>query len=230
MAGREAMRRLANRSIARGDSKGWFEELYQGAKGVWESIPWVNSTPNQYLLEWLDSERSPLSRRACLVVGCGLGDDAEALSERGFNVVAFDISPTAIKGCRSRFPASRVDYVVADLFALLPEWIGRFDLVFEANTLQVLPAHARLSAVRALASAVALDGRLLVICRAREDAEPEGEIPWPLTRKELGVFMECGLTEIGFENVVDEETPPVRRFRAVYERHPKKPRRTTCGI
>ena len=224
------MRRLANRSIARGDATGWFEEVYQGADGVWHSIPWVNLIPNRHLLDWLDSEGSQRSRHVCLVVGCGLGDDAEALSKRGFSVVAFDVSPTAIKGCRSRFPASRVEYVVGDLFALPPEWIGRFDLVFEANTLQVLPAALRLSAMRALASAVALEGQLLVICRAREDAEPEGEVPWPLTRRELGVFVTCGLTEIGFENVVDKETPPVRRFRAVYERQPEKPGRTTCGI
>jgi hypothetical protein len=211
---------LANESIARGDATGWFEELYQGAGGLWTSIPWANLAPNPYLLEWLDSSEASACERACLVVGCGLGDDAEALSASGFSVVAFDVSPTAIGGCRSRFPASRVEYVVADLLAPPSEWAGRFDLVFEANTLQVLPSGARAVAVRALASVVSLQGRLLVLCRGREPTEPEGQLPWPLTREELSAFREHGLIELAFESFLDHQVPPVRRSRVLYQRRP----------
>ena len=34
----------------------------------------------------------------------------------------------------------------------------------------------------------------------------------------LGWVEECGLIEKSFEDFVDDEDPPVRRFRAVYER------------
>jgi hypothetical protein len=59
---------------------------------------------------------------------------------------------------------------------------------------------------------------LLVIARGREPADPEGEMPWPLTRGILNQFSLCRLTESGFEDYMDNEDPPVRRFRAVYTR------------
>lgn len=216
MANRDEVRRLASESIARGDATGWFEALYRRAGGSWERIPWADLVPNPYLVEWLAASAG--DGRSCLVVGCGLGDDAEALSVHGFDVVAFDVAPTAIDGCRVRFPASRVEYVVADALAPPRTWVGRFDLVFESYTLQVLPPAARVVAARALASLVAPCGRLLVLCRARERDEPLGELPWPLTREELNVFRETGLAELTFESFFDHETPPVRRFRVVYER------------
>jgi len=195
MSNRDEVRRLARESIARGDATGWFEDLYQRASGSWDRVPWADLAANPYLLEWLETSEARACGKRCLVVGCGLGDDAEALSAAGFSVVAFDISATAIDACRSRFPASRVEYAVADALAPPPAWTGRFDLVFESYTLQVLPPAARTLATAALASLVAPRGRLLVLCRARDREEPEGQLPWPLTREELGAFTEQGLTE-----------------------------------
>ena len=54
---------------------------------------------------------------AALVVGCGLGDDAEFIAGLGFSVVAFDISASAIAAAQQRFPQSTVRYRVADLMA-----------------------------------------------------------------------------------------------------------------
>jgi SAM-dependent methyltransferase len=215
---RDEMRRLAGESIARGDATGWFEELYRRAGASWDRIPWADLAPNPYLLEALDGPAAPAAGASCLVVGCGLGDDAEALAARGFEVSAFDVSPTAIAACRARFPDSRVEYVVADALAPPPAWERRFAWVVEAYTLQVLPPAARASAVAALASLVAPRGRLLVLCRAREPDEPEGQLPWPLTRDEIDAFRRAGLAEVDVESFLDRETPPVRRFRALYER------------
>jgi len=152
------------------------------------------------------------------VVGCGLGDDAEELVRRGFDVTAFDISQTAIDWCRSRFPASRVTYVTADLLDTPPAWNSRFSWVFELYTLQVLPAELRSAAVQQIAGLVAPHGRLLVVCRGRDPGEPEGEMPWPLRKEELEVFKACGLQEVFFDEFLDDENPPVRRFRAEYRR------------
>ncbi len=215
---RDETRRLAQESIARGDPTGWFEELYRRAAGSWDRVPWADLAPNPHLAEWLLSPEARASGRAWLVVGCGLGDDAEALSEAGFRVVAFDISATAIEACRARFPTSKVEYAVADLLSPPPAWIGRFDLVFESYTLQVLPPPARSAAITALASLVSPRGRLLLICRAREREEPEGQLPWPLTREELAPLRELGLRELSLEDFLDRETPPVRRFRALFAR------------
>lgn len=218
MSRRDEVRRLANESIARGDAVGWFETLYQKAAGRWDEIPWADLAANPYLVEWLDSPAGKEARGRCLVVGCGLGDDAELLAARGFDVIAFDIAATAIEGCRARYPKSRVEYAVADALAPPASWRDRFDLVFESYTLQVLPPAARAVATEALARLVAPGGRLLVLCRAREADEPEGQLPWPLTRAELDRFEPCGLATTSVESFLDHEDPPVRRFRALYSR------------
>lgn len=61
-------------------------------------------------------------------------------------------------------------------------------------------------------------GRLLVLCCAREPHEPEGQLPWPLTRAELDAFHAHGLAEVSVESFLDAEDPPVRRLRALYTR------------
>jgi SAM-dependent methyltransferase len=218
VSSRDEMRRLAQASIERGDATGWFEELYQRASGSWGRVPWADLIANPYLVEWLASPAAHDGGKRCLVVGCGLGDDAEAFAAAGFDVVAFDVAQTAIDACRSRFGGSRVEYAVADVLAPPASWRARFDLVFESYTLQVLPPPARAVATAALASLVAPGGRLLVLCRARDRDEPEGQLPWPLTREELGAFVRHGLEELSCESFLDAESPPVRRFRALYGR------------
>jgi hypothetical protein len=218
VSNRDEVRRLAQESIARGDATGWFEELYRRASGSWDRVPWADLAANPHLLDWLGTSAALPRGGTCLVVGCGLGDDAEALSAAGFEVLAFDVSPTAIEASRARFPGSRVEYAVADVLAPPPSWRRRFDLVFESYTLQVLPDTVRGAAIAALSDLVSPRGRLLVLCRARDPDEPVGQLPWPITREELNGFLEQGLIELSFESFVDDETPPVRRFRVVYGR------------
>jgi hypothetical protein len=43
-------------------------------------------------------------------------------------------------------------------------------------------------------------------------------MPWPLTRDELAAARSLGLCEVLFEDYMDNEDPPVRRFRACYRR------------
>jgi hypothetical protein len=82
----------------------------------------------------------------------------------------------------------------------------------------VLPPEARSRAAHALAATIAPGGLVFVLCRAREASEPEGQLPWPITREELGAFVDAGLVERSIEAFFDDESPPVRRFRALYER------------
>ena len=51
--------------------------------------------PDPHLVAWLRTFTAAPSRKRCLVVGCGPGDDAEALASAGFAVTAFDASPSA---------------------------------------------------------------------------------------------------------------------------------------
>lgn len=198
------------------DPSGWFEILYSQANDNPDQVPWAKLTPHPYLQNWL--ERNQIQGNACsaLVIGCGLGDDAEALAGLGFKVTGFDISPTAIAWCQKRFPDSSVTYLVADLFALDPGWHHRFDLVVESRTIQALPLSIRSQAIQAIASLVAKGGTLLVITRFRDtDAEPDGP-PWPLSESELSQFQDWGLEEVGRDPFTQEDNPSVKQFRIEY--------------
>jgi SAM-dependent methyltransferase len=215
---RAKARQLAREFAQRGDATSWFEELYTQAQGHEQAIHWADMAVNPNLLGWLDRRNMQGKGKRALVVGCGLGDDAEELARRGFEVVAFDIAPTAIAWCRQRFPQSPVEYVVADVFDPPRGWQGGFDFVLEAYTLQVLPADVRGKAIACIAGLLAREGTLLVICRGRAAEEPPGNLPWPLTTEELDVFKSAWLRQAHFEDYFDQEEPPVRRFRVEYQR------------
>lgn len=188
----------------------WFEQLYADAGGAHEVVPWADMAPKPALVGWLDGQRPS---GLALVVACGLGDDAEELARRGTAVHAFDVSPTAIAWCRRRFPGSPVDYRVADLFALPPDWLGAHDLVVEIRTIQSLPLERHPAAIAAVAATVAPGGTLLVRCDARADDAQDTGRPWPLRRHELDGFVTAGLTEVAVEGSAAD-----RWIQAVYRR------------
>jgi SAM-dependent methyltransferase len=173
---------------------------------------------NPNLADWLVVRPLASLGKRTLVVGCGLGDDAEHLAALALHVTAFDISATAIAWCRQRFPDSAVNYRVADLLDPPFEWQAEFDFIFEAYTLQALPPELRARAIVKLAGLLAPGGLLLVVARARQADEPVGTLPWPLTREDLAGLNSAGLETQSLEEYFDLEDPPVRRFRATYRR------------
>ena len=96
MTQRSIARQLAAESIRTGAPLAWFETLYAQAEGDNSVVPWADMTVNANLAAWLERQQTAGAGRAALVVGCGLGDDAEALASLGFRVTAFDISATCI--------------------------------------------------------------------------------------------------------------------------------------
>jgi len=203
-------RELAAEFHRAGDPTGWFEPLYKEHEQGQKVVPWADKGTNPNLLEFAGAGKT------ALVVGCGFGDDAEQLAAWGFETTAFDVSPSAIRACQRRFPESPVSYVAGDVLAPPEEWTGSFDFVLEIYTLQVLPKELRPRAIRGLAGFLKKDGMLLLIARGREENDPEGSMPWPLTRREFDEFVAAGLREDSFEDYFDKELPPVRRFRAIY--------------
>ena len=200
------------------DPTGWFDSIYTDAEGDHEAVFLADLEPNPYLVTWLES--CPFSHvgRKAIAIGCGVGDDAEALSEAGYEVTAFDISPEAIRLCRNRYPHTKVSYLVADLFNYPPQWTESFDLVYECNTIQVLPGQYRVQARDAMVSLLAPQGYILVSCRSRFKGEQEDDIPLPLDKEEIDGFIRCGLSEESFEVYDDTQNPPVAHFFAVYKK------------
>ena len=166
--------------------------MYYAAGDDLAALPWASLKPFPLLVEWLDGKGAGVSG-AALVVGTGLGDDAEELARRGFDVTAFDFSPTAIERARERFPGSIVDYRVADVLDLPADWSERFDLVIEIRTLQSMPIGDRAAAARAIAGTVAPGGLLWLFALGRDSHQPGETRPWPVTTEELSVLEAAGL-------------------------------------
>lgn len=214
----EIARQLAAQAVAADDPTGWFERVYAAAEAGETEVPWDRAAPNRLLVQWAADGAIAGGGRRAVVVGCGLGDDAEAVAATGRRVIAFDISQTAIDWCRRRFPASRVEYAQADLLEAPAAWREAFDLVVESQTVQAFPPANRRRVCAAIAGLVAPAGSLWVFQRLWEgEADPDGP-PWPLRRSDLDHFLAAGLHEDRFELWERPGEPGVSRFAAEFRR------------
>src|SRR6516225_1544635 len=212
--------KLAAESAAASDATSWFELLYQAAARGEATIPWASLAPNPHLVQWARARSLRGTGHTALVVGCGFGDDAEFAASLGFNVVAFDISPTAIDGARRRFPGSPVEYTPGDLLSPPASWQGAFGLVVEIYTVQPLHGTARTTALSMLPRLVAPGGPLLILPHPTHEPAPAPDpssFPWPLTRAEIDAAAGL-LHSVKIDLLRDDETPPTLRWRAEFHR------------
>jgi SAM-dependent methyltransferase len=194
--------RLAAEALAAGDPTGWFERVYAAAEAGVGDPPWNRSAPRDLLVDWARARGLRGDGRRALVVGSGLGADAEYVAGLGFDTVAFDISATAVRMARARFPDTRVDYRTADLLDPPEEWLQAFDLVVEIFTVQALPDPPRARAIANVGAMVAAGGTLIAIAVARADGEAPGQgPPWPLARTEIEAFAHGTLAAAGIETI-----------------------------
>ncbi|TMR39918.1 class I SAM-dependent methyltransferase [Nonomuraea zeae] len=206
--------RLAGESLAAGDPTGWFERLYAESATGGAIVPWDSRSPHSLLVEWTSQQVSPGRGRA-LVVGAGLGDDAEFVAGLGYETVAFDVSESAVRLARERFRFSGVHYRVADLLGPPAEWRHAFDLVVEIMTVQALPEGLHERATAAIAKFVRPGGTLLVIAAGRAEGGPVFAPAWPLTPSEIAAFAVGGL-KVG--RVEDLRDGGRHRWRATFHR------------
>ena len=217
--------RLAHAAIDDGDPTAWFEPLYAAASAGGAALPWDRRAPSRHLVQWAAqrglcgdaADGSGLPARA-LVVGCGLGEDAEFVASLEFSTTAFDISPSAIEAARRRFPGSAVEYCVADLLTPPAAWHGEFGLVVESMTLQALPEPTRAIAGPNLAPLVAPGGTLIVLARGRPNGSPDEGPPFALTLPEIESIAHDGLRLAEVVTIYDGTTDAAWRWRAEFRR------------
>jgi len=195
---------------AHNKASAWFDGLYKENKDTHENIPWARQAVNPLLQSYLDEDIT--HKGTALVIGCGLGDDAIALEKAGYDVVAIDISQTALDLAKERFKDSNVQFKKQDIF----EYEEQFDFVFEAFTIQSLPIEFREQMVKAVANTVAKKGKLLLVAHKR--AEMLDGPPWPLTQEEVDLFKEKGLKELSHEIHTEASKISNTRFRVLYKR------------
>ncbi len=142
---------------AHGDAHAAWEEHYRAKPRVW------SGQVNTQLAEIVPT----LSGTRALDLGCGEGADALWLAERGWTVVAVDVSPTALSRVRADADArglgDRVVVAQHDLTHSFPE--GEFDLV-SAQFLHSTVEMDRPAILRRAADSVAPGGTLLIVDHA----------------------------------------------------------------
>ncbi len=216
---RSRARALRAKAARDGRPDGWCEDLYHEAVERPELVFWGDRVPNPNLTARWEAWADDLAPQpSVLVSGAGYGDDAAWLASQGARVTAFDVAPSAVAQAARRFPDPPIRWFAADLFAPAVQSSAGFQLVVEIYTLQVLHPGRRAAALAPLASLVAPGGELWIIARGRDEEDDPGQLPWPLLRAELATFTELGLVERSFEDYLDDETPPLRRFVARYRR------------
>ena len=192
------------------DPTAWFERLYSSGAVV----PWHQDGPDPHFAQWaadLDG-----TGRTALVVGAGLGDDAEFVAGLGYDTLAFDVAPSAVERARHRFPASKVRYEVADLLNLPGFW--RFDLVVENFTVQSLPMAVRPRAIAAVAGLVAAGGTLIVHATYRDPGVRRAGPPWPLTEDDIDAFALNGLNPVTVNRIPEPGHPESAVWQAEFTR------------
>ncbi len=95
-----------------------------------EDAPWDSGRPDKNLREIMHSIRQPVKN--CLEIGCGTGDNAIFLAQRGIDVTATDIVEIALDRAREKAKKKGVsiNFLLKDIME--QDIPGRpFDLVFD---------------------------------------------------------------------------------------------------
>jgi SAM-dependent methyltransferase len=134
--------------------------------------PWEKGRPHPALIDFLAVDG--LLAGEVFVPGCGSGFDARALSTPSNRVIGIDLAPYAIAKANSFPKAGQEEYLLADLFALPPEFNGRFDLVFEHTCFCAIEPMRRAQYVEAIVRLLKPGGKLIAIFFINPDHDEEG--------------------------------------------------------
>lgn len=187
-----------------------------------EKLPWNAGRPDPHLTRLVESGGIP--RGKALDLGCGLGYDAVFLARAGFEVLAIDVSLSAVAAARKRAAEAGVspDLRVGDALELkVPR--GSIALVHDRGFFHVLSPADRKRYARRVRAALAKDGRLVL--QVFSDKEPPGPGPFRFSRKRLArelkgfSFVELRATVIDGPRrpkawfcVLKRKEPPYRRL------------------
>ncbi|KNX36935.1 class I SAM-dependent methyltransferase [Luteipulveratus halotolerans] len=210
----------AREAVAAGEPTAWFDRLYEAGRSGEVTMPWDHDDPHPVLAAWSSGRAAPAAGATAVVIGCGLGADAEHLARLGYATTAFDLSEAAVAEARARHVSSSVDYVVADLLDPPAGWQHGFDLVVEIYTVQAVPRSMRTAMTRAVTELIAPDGTLLAVQAVlAEGDDPDEGPPWPLTRQEVEAFADAdGLHLQGLSEGEHPARPGVRLWEAEVRR------------
>lgn len=187
-----------------------FESFYRGEGGFadieFDRPPWDIGEPQPVLVQL---ERDGGITGRVLDAGCGPGDNAIYLAERGYSVTGVDGSATVLGTARERAAARgvRADFQVADATTMegVPQ---EFDTVLDSALYHCLPAESRAAYGAALHRVTKPGAKLHVLCFADvEDAPAPATVSQDDLRTNLGEHWRINAIEqVRYSGAFDPET------------------------
>jgi len=119
-----------------------------------------------------------------LDVGCGTGENALYLVERGYDVIGIDIASAAISKARKKAWKRGLHGLFLVQDALDLQNLGlKFDTIIDSGLFHVFSDEARKKFVKSLESVLRIGGMYLMICLSEH--EPPGWGPRRITQAEI---------------------------------------------
>ena len=110
------------------------EEIYKNVP--LEEIPWNIEIPPEEIVNLVES--GMVTPCKTIDIGCGAGNYALYLAEKGFEVTGIDISPTVINLARKNADTKKIisNFIVADILGDLSEIVNKpFDFAYDWEVL-----------------------------------------------------------------------------------------------
>jgi SAM-dependent methyltransferase len=152
-----------------------WDEIYRTRRP--DELPWATDVLDADLAALLDAA----ARGALLDVGTGLGTAAIAAADRGFSVVAADVSPHALALARERAGARPIVWLRDDVLETRLD--SAFDVVLDRGVLHVLPRARHAEYAASMRRLVRPGGTLILKCHAPGDDVDHGTTK--LTREDI---------------------------------------------
>ena len=165
--------------MSQSDAQNW-EDYYQ--KTPTQNLPWNAGGPDPDLVRLVKAGQIPQGQ--ALDIGTGPGHDAVFLIEQGFNVIAIDISPTAVRLAREHASNNGLFgfFQVGDVRHIPVE--DRFiDFANDRGCFHTLSPDDRPKAVEEIARVLRAKG--VFFLRVFSDKQPPGPGPYRFTQVEL---------------------------------------------
>ena len=150
--------------------------------------PWEIGRPQR---TFIDLEAAGRVGTSVLDVGCGTGENALYLAERGHEVWGIDISTVAIERAMVKAHARRLPVVFLAADALEPEAVGRtFETLTDCGCFHTLSDDDRPRYVASMRALTTPGSRMHIMCFS--EAEPPGWGPRRVTQAELRATFQVG--------------------------------------
>ena len=186
-----------------------WEELYRGQDTAWD-LRMVTPPLEALARSGRLAQLVPAQGRIALP-GCGRGHDVRFLASLGYDVTGFDIAPSAVAEASALLALNRATarVLLRDVLGLLPEFAGRFELVYDYTCLCALPPPLRPSYLAQVHGMLAPGGvYLALVYPMREDRAGPGRAPYLVTDAQLRALLAGGFELL---DVFEPEASVARR-------------------